>query len=699
METSIRTSQFLIIVESPSKCAKIETFINIKNGPSYKCVSTRGHIREIADGLNDIQFTEKSVNIKFNLIKEKRAHINQLKNIIQNYRPYQIFLATDDDREGEAIAWHICQVFGLPIADTPRIVFHEITRDAIHIALANPRRVCMQTVAAQHARQVMDILVGYTVSPFLWSNISTKEKRILSAGRCQTPALRLVYDHHVAPKRDVNLRFEVSAHFLSVSNPIVFTAAAPPPPNYTIPQFFELSRNLPHILSSETPYISTRRAPQPLNTSRILQHASNRLHTSPKQTMELCQELYQQGFITYLRTESTQYASEFINTANEYMSKLWGVEYINPEQSHLILSPVAGGDTPHEAIRVTRPEIANIPRVDKIPKLHLMYRLIWERTMESLMTDARYEVTKLYMTAQIPVPEETSNTTIIQYSSTMEVPKFLGWERVASLDTMDSAIAMKHMCIKNCLSIPDAFYTPLFMETVARATGVPTPHYSESTLIQHLEEYGIGRPSTYAGIIHTLVERGYVGIEDISGVAYPYTHYMTNAHKIVESQRTITVGQEKQKMVIQPIGIRVIEYLITNFNHLFEYSYTRTMENALDVVDENTWSKMCMDARDTILLGVNAGEERKSDAREQTSVDESGKRPPPVPENVLRYVSTDVSIRTGKYGPYVYYKTDKMKKPTFYSLTKFDPKGHTYMTCESEEILKWLKKTYGRNFS
>lgn len=702
METSIRTTQYLIIVESPSKCAKIETFINVKNGPSYKCVSTRGHIREIADGLNDIQFAEKTVSINFSLIKEKRAHINQLKNILHNYRPYQIFLATDDDREGEAIAWHICQVFGLPIADTPRIVFHEITRGAIQNALANPRRICMQTVAAQHARQVMDILVGYTVSPFLWSNISTKEKRILSAGRCQTPALRLVYDHHIAPKRDVGIRLEISAHFLSISNPIVFTAAAPPPPNYTIPQFITLSRNLPHILSSDTPYISTRRAPQPLNTSRILQHASNRLHTSPKQTMELCQELYQQGFITYLRTESTQYSSEFVETANEYMAKLWGEEYINPDQSHLILSAktsvIGGGDTPHEAIRVTRPEIASIPRVDKIPKLHLMYRLIWERTMESLMTDARYEVTKLYMTSHIPIPEDATNTTIIRYASSIEVPKFLGWERVASLDTLDATLAIKHMCVKNCLSIPDAFYTPLFMETVAHATGVPTPHYSESTLIHHLEEYGIGRPSTYAGIIHTLVERGYVGIEDISGVEYPYTHYMTNANKVVETQRVITVGQEKQKIVIQPIGIRVIEYLITNFNHLFEYSYTRNMENALDVVDENTWCKMCMDTRDTILLGVNAVSTVNKE-EEQTSVDESGKRPPPMPENVLRYISTDVSIRTGKYGPYVYYKTDKMKKPTFYSLAKFDPKGHTYMTCEPEEVLKWLRKTYGRNFS
>ena len=253
---------------------------------------------------------------------------------------------------------------------------------------------------------------------------------------------------------------------------------------------------------------------------------------------------------------------------------------------------------------------------------------------------------------------------------------------------------MKMARVKTCLTNPNTTYMPFFMETVAHASGVPTPHYSESTLIQHLEEYGIGRPSTYASIIHTLVKRGYVSIQYVPGVAHPYTHYMTSARGVLESKVDMIVGQEKQKFVIQPIGLRVMEYLINNFNHLFEYDYTRRMEQALDEVDETTWEQLCIATKSSLSKEV------VPTAPEQPlvkSVEENTQRPPPAPENVLRYVSTDVSIRTGKYGPYIYCKTSKMKKPAFYPLTKF--KKNDYMTCEPEELLKWLKDTHGRTFS
>jgi DNA topoisomerase-1 len=661
----------------------------VKGGITYKCISTHGHIREIADGLNDIQFSgNNNIQIKFSFIKEKRAHINLIRGIIRNYQSSQIILATDDDREGEAIAWHICQVFDMPVDTTPRIIFHEITAGAVRHAIENPRQICMQTVAAQHARQVMDILVGYTVSPYLWSNIQTKEKRVLSAGRCQTPALRLVYDHHIAPKPDTTIRYEIAAHFMSSSNPVIFTTH--PPDNIPIPELFEISRDLPHKLTVDAPTSeSIRRSPKPLNTSRILQHASNILHTSPKQTMELCQELYQQGFITYLRTESTKYSADFIAAANDYVAKSWGAEFIHPDQTGITLN-TAKNDTPHEAIRVVRPDITHIPRVDKIPKLHLMYRLIWERTMESIMADARYEVMKLYMTTTVPAKEEVFTMT---YGATLEIPTFIGWQKVsppASIAETSTKIA----CVKSCLANPAATYIPYFMETVAHASGVPRPHYSESSLIQHLEEYGIGRPSTYAAIIHTLLKRGYVSIQDVPGVAYPYTHYMANSRGILESKKEIMVGQEKQKFVIQPIGLRVMDYLINNFNHLFEYDYTRRMELALDEVDESTWEHLCVATKTSLSkeVVVSAVPDALS-----ISVEENAHRPPPVPENILRYVSTDVSIRSGKYGPYVYCKTSKMKKPVFYPLAKFKP--NDYMTCEPDELLKWLKDTFGRTFS
>ena len=680
--SSFRTTDRIIIVESPSKCAKIETFVNVKGGPSYKCVSTRGHIREIADGLDNIEFLDNHINIKFTTIKEKRAHIKQLAAILQNYTPERIFLATDDDREGEAIAWHVCQVFNLPVTETPRIIFHEITREAVSHGLAHPQRICMKTVAAQQARQVMDILVGYTVTPHLWSNIITKEKRILSAGRCQTPALRLVYDHHHAPKMEPTIRQEISAHFLSTANPVIFTTTYIPP---SISQFFEISREMPHKLSADPPRESIRSPPLPFNTSRLLQQASNVLRVSPKQAMDLCQELYQQGFITYLRTDSTQYSTEFIQTVNNYVTKQWGSEYIHPNQSNITQSKT-NAVTPHEAIRVTKPEITSIPRVDKIPKLHLMYQMIWLRTMESVMADARYEVTKLYMTCS------PTQGTIVQYTSELETPIFLGWQKLSPIK-LETVLPIIQTTIKNALLDPASIFSPTYMETVAHVSGAPTPHYSEALLVHKLEEYGIGRPSTYAGILQILTERGYVVIQDIAGTPYPYKHYMTNMRTITESSREIVVGAEKQKLVIQPIGIRVIEYLTTAFDRFFQYPYTKSMEEELDNVDESTWCKLCLDTRAS-LNDIVVPVPKQDDAPKEVA---STKRDPPKPENILRYVNTSTSIRTGKFGPYVYFKTDKMAKPAFYSLTKFGKDN--YMTCDEDILLKWLKDTYGRNFS
>jgi DNA topoisomerase-1 len=249
--------------------------------------------------------------------------------------------------------------------------------------------------------------------------------------------------------------------------------------------------------------------------------------------------------------------------------------------------------------------------------------------MESIMADARYDVMKLYMTATVPITKEPFT---MKYSGTIETPTFIGWQKVSPPPSISES-SIKVACIKSCLANPGATYVPFFMETVAHATGVPKPHYSESSLIQHLEEYGIGRPSTYAAIIHTLIKRGYVSIQDVPGVAYPYTHYMTSVRGIIESKVDMNVGQEKQKFVIQPIGLRVMEYLINNFNHLFEYDYTRRMEQALDEVDESTWEHLCVETQLSLskeLVPVAAVETKKTDVEENTH------RPPPAPENVLR---------------------------------------------------------------
>jgi len=311
-----RTTPYLIIVESPSKCAKIESFL----GPKYKCIATRGHIREITDLSGVIISDTGKVDIQFFISKEKAAHVREIRSVIKNYKSDCIYLATDDDREGEAIAWHVCQVFHLPVLDTPRIVFHEITASAVRAAVSLPRRICMKTVSAQHARQVLDILVGYTISPFLWKNVASTQT--LSAGRCQTPALRLVYEHSLerGSNNNINILYDIKAHFFhQIQLPFFIHDFSG-----NIPDFFDQSVKFKHVLTIEPSKESVRQAPKPLNTSRLLQYATNRLNITPKQTMDLCQELYQQGFITYMRTDSTQYSNEFIQQASQYITSTFG---------------------------------------------------------------------------------------------------------------------------------------------------------------------------------------------------------------------------------------------------------------------------------------------------------------------------------------------------------------------------------------
>jgi DNA topoisomerase-1 len=326
---------------------------------------------------------------------------------------------------------------------------------------------------------------------------------------------------------------------------------------------------------------------------------------------------------------------------------------------------------PHEAIRVTRLEVAYIPRVDKQPKLHLMYRLIWERSVESCMANAIYDITKLSM---------TSPWDRYFYTASLEIPTFLGWQKVAT--TMDTDTVARISSMKLFLTQVKDGLLPIHMETVVRETNHGKPYYSESTLIHRLEEYGIGRPSTYALIVHTLIDREYIKVQDVSGSAVTYKHfYLDTPQNIVcEIEKEIILGSEKRRLVIQPLGVSVIQYLIEHFEHLFSYDYTRNMEDTLDLVDETNWMDICVHCKNTIVPPQTIYQSIT---------------PRPTNDSVLRYVTTDISIRTAKYGPYIYYKTQKMGKPAFYSITKCKL---SYMDCSSEELISWMSKTYNRKF-
>jgi DNA topoisomerase-1 len=292
----------LLIVESPSKCKKIEEYL----GPDYKCIATKGHIRTLKN-LKSIK-TKGNFEPTYEIDKTKMEHIDKIKSIIESYSHGTILLATDDDREGEAIAWHICQVFHLPLT-TPRIIFHEITRPALLQAVSKPIALNMSLVFSQQTRQILDMIIGYKISPFLWKYLYNDKKKSLSAGRCQTPALRLVYEHEKS-QQQLDTKYKTTATFFEPLYKFELDH------DYLLEEdmfrFLQASIGFEYRLSIKPKKESISKSPRPLNTSSLLQSASSQLHYSPKYTMSLCQTLYQKGHITYMRTENTKYSQEFI---------------------------------------------------------------------------------------------------------------------------------------------------------------------------------------------------------------------------------------------------------------------------------------------------------------------------------------------------------------------------------------------------
>jgi len=308
MSKKYNLQKSLVIVESPAKCKKIEEYL----GPGYKCIASFGHLREI-NSLDNIDF-QNGFKIKYSIIDSpiKKKQIEKIRKEITD--SCEVILATDDDREGEAIAWHICELFDLNVLKTKRILFHEITEKAIKEAIKNPTIIHMNTVYAQQARQVLDLIVGFKVSPLLW----TKINKGLSAGRCQTPALKIIYDNDDEIKKNINNKvFNTIGYFTKKG--IVFTNSKEYETEEEIELFLDKSISFQHIFTRNDPIKVFKKQPEPFTTSRIQQVCSNKLHISPKETMKICQELYESGYITYMRTDSKKYSKEFIETTKKYI--------------------------------------------------------------------------------------------------------------------------------------------------------------------------------------------------------------------------------------------------------------------------------------------------------------------------------------------------------------------------------------------
>ncbi len=764
----------LLIVESPAKCKKIESFL----GGDYTCLASFGHIRQLTS-LKNIDFNDYS--IQFENIFEKNAKIKSLKSAMK--KSTEVIIATDDDREGEAIGWHLCQVLNLDVKTTKRIIFHEVTKNAIIKAISNPTTIDMNVVHAQNARQILDLVIGFKFSPVLWEQINRTKG--LSAGRCQTPALKVVYENQkeidgqtyeqvyntIAYMTSKNIPFELNHNFKEQPK---------------VEDFLEESANFDHILTNSEAKIVSKSPPQPLITSTLQQQASNQYHWGPKETMSIAQKLYENGYITYMRTDSKTYSIDFIETTKTYICDNYGDKYV--KDKIYLLSSGTKEDTKskskskkskekekkveaqeaHEAIRPTNISCLKIDAKFTNKEKNL-YNLIWSNTIKSCMADATFQKYKSSVTA----PQE------LMYHYSPELCVFKGWKIIDDKNEDDPYY--QYLILLNNQTIN-------FNKITSKVTIKNLKsHLTEAKLISLLEEKGIGRPSTFSSIIEKNKERGYFEKKNVEGVTIECVNLELENDTISESTENKTFGKENNKLVIQPLGIMVIELLNKYFDSVFDYDYTQNMENKLDNISKNIepFVDVCNDFNDNItsmlslykqqcpkkksmvidehheyvigkfgpvikcvingettwkqikkgitfedieekglsledildnsttnrILGTHKDIEvilKKGKYGYYVSYGENNfptksidKSPNNINladvidiisnnsnPNVVRTINEDSSIRKGKFGNYLFYKTASMKKPKFINLKTFK---HNPINCDVELLTDFIK--------
>jgi len=691
MKSYAKLPTSVIIVESPSKCKLIEKYTGMR------CVATCGHLCEIASLAN--VNASNGFDVKYTILDSKKAQYKLLKEAIQ--KADEVILATDDDREGEAIAWHVARLFKLDVAKTKRILFHEITESALQTALRKPGYLNMNVVNAQRARQVLDLLVGYKISPMLWKEFSNES---LSAGRCQTPALRIVYDKHVEPSNETNA-YHVVGYFTSLNL------------KFNLDRTFENKEDAVLFLNScidakfkyscSAPVKKTYKPPKPLTTSSIQQACSNQLHLSPKDTMRILQHLYENGYITYMRTDSQQYSSEFISSVKKAITDKHGITFVNAE-----FATDADDKCAHEAIRPTNIGLEELSDLMDA-KERKVYNIVWTTTMQSLMAES----TSMKITAKIGCDSDCAFT----YDS--EAVEFLGWKIVKG-DTSDDKAYQLLQTIRSIEKYNKIAALCVYSHLKA--------HLTEAKLVNLLEDKGIGRPSTFASLVDKIQERVYVKKETIKGRSVTCKEYELVDSVVNEIETTREVGGESNKLIIQQVGLDVIAFLYKNFAELFDYDYTQRMEKDLDLVShgEKVWTTLCDDCVQQLdkIINKYKGENPNNEicigkfeghdlilkkgkfglyanwGANNKSLKEFGNRPlenitfDEVEQiliknnsNVLREISNTISIRKSAKGDYIFYKLPKMKKPSFFSLTGFD---HDFATCDIETIKEWIKTKY-----
>ena len=567
----------LVIVESPAKAKTIEKFL----GEDYKVMSSYGHIRDLKK--HELSIDEKTLQPVYEIPEEKKKLVGDLKT--QAKKAEQVWLASDEDREGEAISWHLCEVLGLDEKKTKRIVFHEITKPAILKAIETPRRLDMNLVDAQQARRVLDRLVGFKLSPVLWRKV----KPALSAGRVQSVAVRLIVE------REREIQSFQSENYYSVA--AIFAKynddGSASEVKATLQQrlknmdevmaFLEQCKEATFTVQSVQKKPLKRTPAPPFTTSTLQQEAARKLGFTVSQTMMVAQHLYESGRITYMRTDSVNLSGLAINAAKDEVTRQYGAEYSKVRQYH---TSSKGAQEAHEAIR---PTYMDVPSIEGTVQERRLYDLIWKRTAASQMADAEIEKTTVEIASGI--------AGYSPFIATGEVVKFDGFLKVYRESTDDEE-EQGHDEFAHVLPPLSENNVLVRREISAMERSSQGPQrYTEASLVHKLEELGIGRPSTYAPTISTIQQREYVTKGDKKGEEHEYDVVTLKERQIFTKKRKETTGSEKGKLLPTDIGTVVNDYLMANFPTIMDYNFTAHVEQDFDKIAEGKvkWEKMMKD--------------------------------------------------------------------------------------------------------
>jgi DNA topoisomerase-1 len=543
----------LVIVESPSKCKKIESLL----GNGYRCKASVGHICEIANGLKGID--HQTLLPTYRLLKGKAGVVKKLGTECRG-ADNTVFLATDPDREGEAIAYHLCLFLKLCPRTTPRVRFHELTRDAVGKAFAEPSRIDMNLVRAQQARQVLDLYVGYKISPFLWKAVGPR----LSAGRCQTPALRMLWqrEQQLRDPRQFTSRLHMTADF---DHGLVQSILLQPPAVWK--DFLTVVDRMKKNPCFEVKEVKTttkrQNPPPPFITSSIQQDCHTTFHYSPSVCMSILQSLYEKGKITYMRTDSPALSETAMTECREQVEKQYGTEF---SETRVYASSSATSQEAHEAIRPTRMAVKELAPSFTEPE-RKVYLRIWRRTMASQMVAYRFSET-------VTMVQHRASSSVLDFQHTGRQSLHMGWKIVYGVS-------------------PETSHDPVLLgTTVLWQRGEVVQEYekgrgrhSEATLIRELEKHGIGRPSTFASLCTKILERRYAVIKNVQGITVSRFRATISSQFFVETkEERVTLGTDHGKYVVSETGQQVLAYLSTHFPWLLDYSFTRGMEADLETI-------------------------------------------------------------------------------------------------------------------